>query len=223
MPSAETELTEVIDGVRASHARLAATLAALTDEQARGASGLPGWTVGHVLTHIARNADAFVRLLSAAQVGDAVTQYEGGSEARAAAIEAGSGRPADELVADVLASSERLEQKYAEMTPEGWAGHGLTPDGGTWPCVVMPFHRWREVEVHHVDLRLGYTATDWPADYVARELVVALEGLPRRLDTAGQQALVAWLVGRAPMPDEIELAAWDPRRSDSLRLLSPTG
>ncbi|MET0910545.1 MAG: maleylpyruvate isomerase N-terminal domain-containing protein, partial [Ilumatobacteraceae bacterium] len=39
---------------------------------------LPGWTRGHVLTHIARNADSFVRLLEAAGRGEVVTQYAGG-------------------------------------------------------------------------------------------------------------------------------------------------
>ena len=30
----------------------------------------------------------------------------------------------------------------------------------------LPFLRWREVEVHRVDLGLGYEPADWPAEYV---------------------------------------------------------
>jgi len=56
--------------VRDSHARLRATLAGLTDADARGPSLLPGWSVGHVLTHLARNADSLVRMLKAAARGD---------------------------------------------------------------------------------------------------------------------------------------------------------
>ena len=51
---------------------------------------LPEWTRGHVLTHIARNADSFVRVLEAARRGEVVTQYEGGVAGRNADIEAGA-------------------------------------------------------------------------------------------------------------------------------------
>ena len=36
-------------------------------------SRLPGWTVGHVLTHLARNADSMVRVLGAAEAGSSWT------------------------------------------------------------------------------------------------------------------------------------------------------
>ena len=39
--------------------RLLATAGALTGAQVAGPSRLPGWTRGHVLTHLARNADGF--------------------------------------------------------------------------------------------------------------------------------------------------------------------
>jgi len=38
------------------------------------------------------------------------------------------------------------------------------------PATGCPPHRLREVEVHHVDLDLGYQPADWPAEYVAWEL-----------------------------------------------------
>ena len=44
-------------------ARLLASAAALSDEQLRGPSLLPGWSRGHVLSHIARNADGLSNLL----------------------------------------------------------------------------------------------------------------------------------------------------------------
>ena len=34
----------------------------------------------------------------------------------------------------------------------------------------LAFARWREVEVHRVDLGLGYEPEDWPAEYVRLEL-----------------------------------------------------
>ena len=39
-------------------ARLLATARTLDDDAVRAPSPLPGWTRGHVLTHVARNADS---------------------------------------------------------------------------------------------------------------------------------------------------------------------
>jgi maleylpyruvate isomerase len=59
------------------------------------------------------------------------------------------------------------------------------------------FSRWREVEVHHVDLGLGYEPTDWPAELVARWLPTVVRELPDRTDPT---ALLAWALGRGPAP-----------------------
>ena len=55
-----------IAGATAAHGRLLAAIERLTDADVAQASLLPGWTVGHVLTHLARNADSHVRMLEAA-------------------------------------------------------------------------------------------------------------------------------------------------------------
>jgi uncharacterized protein (TIGR03083 family) len=78
--------------------RLAATAAALTDGQARESSLLPGWSRGHVLTHVARNADGLRNLLIWARTGVETLQYSSRG-AREAAIEEGAGRAAAELAA----------------------------------------------------------------------------------------------------------------------------
>ena len=109
----------------AAHARLVAHLASLTDAQAAQPSLLPGWSIGHVLTHLARNADSHVGMLQAANEGRAAAQYPGGLEQRNADIEAGQGRPAAALVADVIESNGRLEAAWSAMTADGWRGEGL--------------------------------------------------------------------------------------------------
>lgn len=220
MTSADVDLAEiaaVVGGARAGQARLVSSISSLTDAQARSASLLPGWSVGHTLTHIARNGDSFVRMLSAAIAGEAVTQYEGGREERAATIEAGAARPAVELVVDVAASAAALDAVWEEMTPQAWSGHGLNADHEIWPCAAMPLHRWREVELHHVDLGLRYTAADWPQAYVERELAISLALLPERLDPSGQRRMLSWLVGRSDQPGEIALSAWQGRPDHYLR------
>ena len=126
----------------AAHARLVAHLATLTDAQAAQPSLLPGWSIGHVLTHLARNADSHVGVLQAANEGRAAAQYPGGLEQRNADIEAGQGRPAAALVADVIESNGRLEAAWSAMTADGWRGEGLSVFG---PVAVadLPFRRWR--------------------------------------------------------------------------------
>src|SRR5918995_3450961 len=55
-------------------------------------SRLPHWSIGHVLTHLARNADSMVRVFDAAERGEVIDRYEGGVARRNAEIEAGATR-----------------------------------------------------------------------------------------------------------------------------------
>jgi maleylpyruvate isomerase len=57
------EASHSLDRLAAATDRVLATATALSDAQAREPSLLPGWTRGHLLTHIARNADGMVNLL----------------------------------------------------------------------------------------------------------------------------------------------------------------
>jgi maleylpyruvate isomerase len=189
-----------VSGCRQAHRRLAETIKHLDDEVARRPSLLPDWTVGHVLTHIARNADSHVRMLRGALAGEHLEQYAGGYEQRAADIEAGSGRPASALVEDVLASAAELDNTFTEMTPEGWASHGMG-GGRPWPCTEMPPQRWREVEVHHLDLGMGYGIEDWPFDWVSLEFRHMRDDQPSR-------RLLAWIMGRSELPNAIEVRPW---------------
>ena len=100
----DRSLQRHLAGATASHRGLDEMLSGLGDSLDPAApSLLPGWTVGHVLTHIARNADSMVRVLDAAERGEVAERYPGDS--RNAGIEAGSGRPASAQVADVAESS----------------------------------------------------------------------------------------------------------------------
>ncbi len=192
----------------AAHRRLFATLGGIDDNACRCPSRLPGWTVGHVLTHLARNADSHVRMLEGASRGETLEQYAGGYDQRRADIESGAGRSAAVLVDDVTSSTARLERAWSAAPPEAWAGHGLAR-GRRWECRDLPFHRWREVELHHVDLGLGYEPADWPEAYVAEELPLALAGLPDRLQGDDGSRLLAWLVGRAEPPGALRLDDWE--------------
>src|SRR5438045_4511091 len=94
------EVSHSLDRLAAATDRVLATATALSDAQAREPSLLPGWSRGHVLTHIARNADGMVNLLRWARTGTQTPMYAS-AESRAADIEAGGGRPAAGLAAAV--------------------------------------------------------------------------------------------------------------------------
>jgi maleylpyruvate isomerase len=194
-------------GAVAAHAQLASELSTLTDEQAAQPSLLPGWSVGHVLTHIARNADGFTLMVAAANRGEVGTQYPGGTAQRNADIEAGAGRGAAALVADVVAASARLEAAWAATTDASRQAEGLTAAG---PVSIsgLPFRRRRETLVHHADLGLAYSWRDWPDDYVRLELAqltmlwasrkpMGLTTLPAAAMALSDHERAAWLLGRA--------------------------
>src|SRR4051794_41866135 len=88
-----------LDGCIAAQRRIEAIVESLPDATARQATALEGWTVGHILTHVARNADAHAGIVEAAQRGEMVPMYPGGRAQRDGAIEAGAGRPAAGRVA----------------------------------------------------------------------------------------------------------------------------
>jgi maleylpyruvate isomerase len=192
---------KALNACRDASARLLATLDVLDDATARRPSRLPDWTVGHVVTHLARNADSHVRMMDAAIAGRVADQYEGGLEGRAADIAAGAGRPAAELVADLHRAIDDLDAMWGRVPIEVWAtGQGRMGNGELCPCAELPSRRWREVEIHRVDLGLGGEPADWPDAYVELELPKALAQLPDRLSPADRATLLAWLVGRTKAP-----------------------
>ena len=202
-------LDQIVEQCCRAHSRLAATVAPLDEDAVRRPSLLPGWRVGHVLTHLARNADSFLRMLEGAAAGETLEQYDGGPARRAADIDAGAERAAEVIVADVMDTMGRLEACWRATGPDTWCGEGRTA-GSPWPCWTFPHARWREVEVHHADLGLGYTRADWPSAYVTLELPGALGQLPGRLDGPTRAQLLAWLMGRAEQP-AMTPAAWQSR------------
>lgn len=163
----EVDVRIDIDGCAAATTLLLRTIEPLTDEQARQPSLLPGWSVGHVLTHLARNADSVVRMVEAAQRGEVVFQYAEGQRERE--IEEGAARAASDLVDDVRRTADAVARVWAATSDDVWATGMCKVRAGDCPINVVPLRRWREVELHHADLGLGFTYTDMSAAYVARE------------------------------------------------------
>ncbi|MFE5510785.1 maleylpyruvate isomerase family mycothiol-dependent enzyme [Streptomyces sp. NPDC056529] len=124
-------------------------------------SRLPGWTRGHVLAHLARNADALVNVLEGRPMyPDAAT--------READIERDAYRPLDVQLADVRESADRL--RAVGERPADWGRTVELRNGVTDSAARVPFRRWVEVELHHVDLGAGYDLDDLPEEFVLREI-----------------------------------------------------
>lgn len=187
-----------VEGCRAAHQRLIDVASERSDLDVRAPSLLPAWTVGHVLNHLARNAEAMVRRIDAALQGQQVEQYEGGAAGRAATIEHGASRSAVVLLADVVDWSSQLDERFASLQHDDWARMVRTVGGAQHPIAELPFRRWREVEVHLVDLGRGFGVGQWSDEFVERVLPRLLRGLPQRADS---RVLTAWLLGRGPAPD----------------------
>jgi maleylpyruvate isomerase len=163
---------ELTDAVAAATRRLRDTAAALSEEQVRAPSLLPGWSRGHVLTHIARNADGLRNLLIWAHTGVVTPQYAD-PDARERDIAAGAGRPAPELLADLDAAAEALAAEAASLRPEDWSYQVQGMRGDPHPAWFTLWRRLTEVEIHHVDLGAGYGPGDWPEAFAATGLTRA--------------------------------------------------
>lgn len=228
----------LIEGCTAAHRRLEAVLPRVTETVARRASLLPGWSVGTVLNHLARNADSHTGVFLAAAQGEVRAQYPGGQEQRAQLIADGQDNPAELLAANLREANARLEVAWGATTEEVWAsGLGLRTLG----AISLPefvFLRWREVELHGIDLGLAdLGGPDWATmshDYAPLEIDLSVRTLSQRLSAGtavhiipdgapsfvaglsftpravrgNNRLIVQWLTGRGGRPDWPELGPW---------------
>jgi maleylpyruvate isomerase len=200
------ELAADLAGCAAAHARLLQTVGGLTDADVRRDSRLPGWTVGHVLNHLRRNAEGLTTMARAAARGEVGDQYTS-ADGRREGIEDGAAAPAAELVQVLGGAIGELDAAFAALGPQQWtAGRGRTLRGEI-PITELPWRRWREVDVHHADLGLAYTYDDWPDAFVRRELPgfvtiwksrrpMGLTELPEPVLALSPPRRLAWMLGR---------------------------
>jgi maleylpyruvate isomerase len=144
------------------------------------ASLLPGWTRGHVLAHLARNADGLTNLLTWARTGVMTPQYADPGQ-READIAAGAPRAPGQQLDDLRQSAARFAAAAARMPAEAWS-RLLDIPGAPQRAARVVWRRLREVEVHHVDLAAGYAAADWPDAFSHRLLHEVVTGFRDRGD-----------------------------------------
>ena len=115
-------------------------------------------------------------MIAAALEGRVEEQYEGGPAGRERQIQEGAGRSGAALVDDVRASAEQLRATWGALPDEAWA---LTQyaAAGTRTIADGLRSRWREVEVHFVDLDMLYTSEQWPQAFVDLFLPRTIKGM----------------------------------------------
>ena len=203
----ERQIERDVAMATAAHRRLLDDLHRLLEDDqldVAAPSALPGWSVGHVITHVTNSGDGHALIFEAAARGEVGRQYPHGLEGREADIEAGAPRPAAAQVAGLRTSIERLEDLWAAST---WDGTGILAMGAEVPLADLPFLRLREAAIHHVDLRIGFGFDDLPPPYVRLEVrrmemlwqarqPMGLTPLPAAALALALPARLAWLMGR---------------------------
>jgi maleylpyruvate isomerase len=198
-----------------------ASVDALREGQVREPTLLPDWTRGRLLTHMSRTAESLCRLLDWARTG-VEPQQEPSADARARDSEVGAGRSVHALAVDLRATATLFDDAARALPDPAWSVEVMAPTGEQCTPHRIVFIRLRELEVHHVDLDVGYGWVDIPADVATRIVDDILGRLATRDDagrfriaaidvelereighggplvTGEQAALLAWLSGRSP-------------------------
>lgn len=169
----------VLAEITRATSQLLATAAAFTDADVREPSLLPGWSRGHALTHVARNADGGTRMLTWARTAVEHPEYASPA-ARAAEIEAGYGRSAADLFHDVRDSAARFAAAYEAVPDHAWSRPLRWTSGKERPAWRAADSRLTEVHIHHVDLRADFGPADWPASFVRTTLDTVISAFAGR-------------------------------------------
>ena len=202
----------------AANQRLVLTVDRLDDSVFATPSLLPDWTVGHVLAHVALNGEGLAGALNGVTSGTDTPMYAS-AEARDADIaELGVSAPS-EIRARLLASTTLFDREVSDLPEDRWGVTvDRTPGQRAFTARSSVLMRLREVEIHHADLGVGYTAADWspafstividsmrkrdwatPFRVLARDLAQTWEygdGEPVTTVTGESHELAWWLTGR---------------------------
>ena len=232
MDDGRNDTAHTLPWMRAGTEHVFALVAKLSDAELAGPSALPEWSRAHVVAHLARNAEALIRLVNWARTGVETPMYPS-REARAADIAASVGHPPERLRAELTATAADLDAALAALTPEQWQAQVRSALGRPLPAAQVPWMRIREVWLHAVDLDAGADVADVPdgvVDLLLDEVTTTLsaaDGCPaatlaptdrdrslRLVGAAGPvvaapaATLVGWLTGRTTLPDAPKPPPW---------------
>ncbi|MFE4195546.1 maleylpyruvate isomerase family mycothiol-dependent enzyme [Paenarthrobacter sp. NPDC056912] len=192
-------------------------LAKLDESSIAQPSGLPGWTRGHVLAHLAGISNAMARQLEYARRGETVELYDGGMDGRTKAIDLAAGHSLAQHTESVGAALASALAAFDALEPDDWQARIAYRDGTVFDGGLA---LWRELTIHASDLNLGYGPETWSRpfcehliDFLAARVpetskfVLQPTGLPRlSIGNGGTSIAItgmltdiaAWLAGREP-------------------------
>ncbi len=166
--------------------------------------------------------------------------YDGGQAERDQSIGRGAAWSLAELYEELELAQRALEDAWSRLTAADWRRAVRFRRATVLDTALA---RWREAEIHAVDLRAGYRPRDWPVDFalhaldflsgrapVGMRLVLRATdeeftqvlGEGRAVEVSGAvRDLAAWLAGRdvdarlsATDPHLPELGPWPPDPAD---------
>jgi maleylpyruvate isomerase len=143
---------------------------------------LSGWTRAHVVAHLALNAEAMARLVHAVVAdspSDAMPAMYDSDAQREGDIQELARADPSEIRERLLGGTTVLHQAFTAVPEDTWSTRvERTPGGLSLRVSSLPSMRVREVEVHHVDLGVGYTTRRWPPSFS----VLLVDAMTRRLE-----------------------------------------
>jgi maleylpyruvate isomerase len=141
----------------------------MTGSDLRAPSLLPGWSRAHVLSHLARGADAMRNVLVGARAGQDRPAYAS-PEVRHADVDRSAAAEAKELVDDLVSSAMALRTVVRQLPDTAWRYQVRMLDSPRFPATQLLARRLAEVELHHCDLGIGYGHDQWSAVFGTMEL-----------------------------------------------------
>ena len=228
-PTGERELAQGM--LAEASARLVRTVDGLQADDWESASLLPDWDRARVVAHLALNAEGMARVLRGLVTpeDDGLPTMYASDDQRAEDIAELADDDPSEIRTRLLRATRLLQEAVDAVPDDRWETRvERTPGGRTMRAAAFPGMRWRELEIHHVDLDAGYTPTQWSLPFAEHLLdAMAKRVRPdqpfevRPLDSrrtwvigdgeaeyavqvvTGPSADVAWWLTGRPVPDTL--------------------
>ncbi len=172
---------------------------------------LPDWSRAHVVAHLALNAEGMAQALGGlvSDEDEAPRTMYASDDQRAEDIDVLAASDAGQIRDRLLAGITHLKDAVDAVPPDSWEIRiERTPGGRTMRAAAFPGMRWRELEIHHVDLDAGYTRSHWTQAFAEH----LLDAMAKRLDPtpgfeiAPLDSQRRWVLG-SPPDDEVPVVS----------------
>jgi len=194
-----------------------------------GPCRLPDWTIGHLVSHLARNADGLRRVLVGAEVGEQLQPYAS-PQARVDDINAGALRSTETIALDFRTATGQLAATIDRLPPATWSATVDLGRGGPTTADVILAARLGEVEMHHHDLGTDYGLALLDDAQASRLLAALLRSYVRTRGVTGVllqpdtgSPITLGDGGTTVAGSAIDLVGWLSGRTDGSRLRAPAG